>query len=50
MKKITGPVANWRRLVVIPPTAWLVLEAIATIVWLIAIAWSGYTSARWLFI
>jgi hypothetical protein len=47
--QITGANANWRRLVVIPPWAWLVIQGIATIAWLCAIAWSGYNSVRWLF-
>lgn len=41
--------ANWRTRIVIAPWAWLILQAVATVAWLIAIAWGGFQIARWLF-
>jgi hypothetical protein len=45
----TSAVANWRRLVIMPPWAWLTIEGIATVAWLCAIAWGGFKTIRWLF-
>jgi hypothetical protein len=37
-----------RRAKVVGPWAWLALEGVATVGWLIAIGWTTVTLARWL--
>lgn len=48
-KHIAEGNANWRERFVIAPWAWAFLQVVATIGWLIAIAWAGFLIVRWLF-